>query len=317
MDGSQSLVRVKLPGCFTLRRVFCLEDPEFNRDWMTEAISEPESMELAAIWLILRLRANQTVDPGLAPPVWYPAQLLGYSTQTLTDRFNFLKQQAQRELPSMDQTFRMLECFVKAGQIRSHLTLKRTTKRKLAREASRKGPPAKQPRAGVAQSSHLRSEDSVDALMFEVRVRDFMSNAVKYASEASQISNSINMASQQAQAEQLALRILSSCTMRDTPPPGGEMPGPSASIFPSPMVSQGILPYDDSEGLNEEEARLASGRVMIVAGRQLDGTGSNNVEGQSDTVSLGTGCCVRRSKPVGPVPGAHGRAVGRRIGSCT
>ena len=54
VDGSESLVRVKLPGCFTPRRVFCLEDPEFNRDWMTEAISEPESMELAVIWHILR-----------------------------------------------------------------------------------------------------------------------------------------------------------------------------------------------------------------------------------------------------------------------
>ena len=116
VDGFQSLVRVKLPGCFTPRRVFCLEDPKFNRDWMTEAISEPESMELAAIWLILRLRANQTVDPGLPLPMWYPAQLLGYSTQNLTDRFDYLRQQAQRDLPSMDQTFQLLECFVKAGQ---------------------------------------------------------------------------------------------------------------------------------------------------------------------------------------------------------
>ena len=117
VEVSQSLVRVKLPGCFTPRRVFCLEDPKFNRDWMTEAISEPESMELAAILLILRIRAKQTVDPGLAPPAWYPAQLLGYSTQTLTDRFDFLRQQAQREPPSMDQSFRMLECYVKAGQV--------------------------------------------------------------------------------------------------------------------------------------------------------------------------------------------------------
>ena len=127
----------------------------------------------------------------------------------------------------------------------------------------------------------------MDTFMFVVAVRDFMSKAVEYASEASKISTSISLS--QAQAEQLALRILSSCTRRDTPPLGSEMPGPSASSFPSPMVSQGILPYDDSEGLNEEEARLAAGRVMIVAGRQPDGTGSNNVEGQSDTVSLGTG----------------------------
>ena len=84
---------------------------------MTKSISEPESMELATIWLILRLRANQTVDPGLAAPAWYPAQLLGYSNQTLTDRFDFLRQQALREPPSMDQPFRMLECYVKAGQV--------------------------------------------------------------------------------------------------------------------------------------------------------------------------------------------------------
>ena len=55
------------------------------------------------------------------------------------------------------------------------------------------------------------------------------------------------------------------------------------------MVSQGILPYNYSEGLNEEEARLAAGRVMIDAGRQPEGTGDNTAEGQSDTVSLGTG----------------------------
>ena len=79
---------------------------------------------------------------------------------------------------------------------------------------------------------------------------------------------------------------------RSPPLSGSDMPDPSASSFPSPMVSQGILPYDDSEGLNEEEARLAAGRVMIDAGRQPEGTGANTAEGQSgqsDTVSLGTG----------------------------
>ena len=63
--GSQSLVRAKLPGCFTASRVFFLEDPPFNREWMLDSISESESLELAAVWLILRLRANQSVDPGL------------------------------------------------------------------------------------------------------------------------------------------------------------------------------------------------------------------------------------------------------------
>ena len=58
----------------------------------------------------------------------------------------------------------------------------------------------------------------MDALMFEVRVRDLMSKALKYASEVSQISTSINIASQQAQAEQLALRIQSSCKERHTTP---------------------------------------------------------------------------------------------------
>ena len=70
------------------------------------------------------------------------------------------------------------------------------------------------------------------------------------------------------------------------------MPGPSASSFLSPMVSQGILSYDDSEGLNEEEARLAAGRVMIDAGRQPEARGANIAEGQIDTVSLGTGTVV-------------------------
>ena len=46
------------------------------------------------------------------------------------------------------------------------------------------------------------------------------------------------------------------------------------------MIFHGILPYNDSEG---------AGRVMIIAGRQPDGTGANTAEGQSDTVSLGTG----------------------------
>ena len=39
----------------------------------------------------------------------------------------------------------------------------------------------------------------------------------------------------------------------------------------------------------QEQARLTAGHVMIDAGRHLEGTGSNNVEGHSDTVSLGTG----------------------------
>ena len=90
----------------------------------------------------------------------------------------------------------------------------------------------------------------MDALMFEVAVRDFMSKAVEYASEASKISTSISLVSDQAQAEQLALRILSSCSRRDTQPPDSDIPGPSASSFSSPMVSQRILPYDVSEGLN-------------------------------------------------------------------
>ena len=70
------------------------------------------------------ITVNQTVDPGLAAPIWYPAQLLGYSNQTLTDRFDYLRQQALREPPSMDQHFMMLERYVKAGQVRSHLTQK-------------------------------------------------------------------------------------------------------------------------------------------------------------------------------------------------
>ena len=47
------------------------------------------------------------------------------------------------------------------------------------------------------------------------------------------------------------------------------------------MVSHRILPYDVSEGLNEEEARLSAGREMIDAGRQPEGTGANIAEGQS------------------------------------
>ena len=43
----------------------------------------------------------------------------------------------------------------------------------------------------------------MDTLMIEVAVRDFMSKAVIYASEASKISTSISLASAQAQAEQL------------------------------------------------------------------------------------------------------------------
>ena len=69
------------------------------------------------------------------------------------------------------------------------------------------------------------------------------SKALEYASEASQISTSINMNSQQAKAERLAFRILSSCTRRDTPPPGSER----------------IQPYDGQEGLNEEQVSLGTG----------------------------------------------------------
>ena len=100
----------------------------------------------------------------------------------------------------MDQTFQLFECFVKAGQVSQHLTLRRTAKRKLAREASQKGTSEKQPkRAGGAQSSQSqirKPEDNKDTLMFEVRLRYFMSKASEYASKASQISTSINMASQ-------------------------------------------------------------------------------------------------------------------------
>ena len=160
-------------------------------------------MELAAIWLILRLRANQSVDPGLAAPVWYPAQLLGYSSPTLQDRFDYLRQQALREAPSEDQPYRMLECYVKAGQVRSHLTQKRTSKRKLAREASRMGTPAKQQRTGGAETSpsqqrSLRPEESMDVLLFEIAVRDFMFKAELYASGTNKISTHVSLASAQA-----------------------------------------------------------------------------------------------------------------------
>ena len=89
------------------------------------------------------------------------------------------------------------------------------------------------------------------------------------------------MASQQAQAEDPVQLYQEGHT---TP-----KQFPSASSCPPPMISRGIRPYDDCEGLNDEQARLATGRVMIDAGRQPEGTGSNNVEGHSDTVSLGTG----------------------------
>ena len=123
--GSQTLVRAKLPGCFTAFRVFHLEDPPFNRDWMLDSLTEAESLELAAAWLILRLRANQSVDPGLTAPVWYPAQLLGFSTPTLTDRFDYLRMQALRAEPRGAPPYRMLDCFVSAGRVRSHQSLKK------------------------------------------------------------------------------------------------------------------------------------------------------------------------------------------------
>ena len=63
----------------------------------------------------------------------------------------------------------------------------------------------KQQRTGGAETSlsqqmSLRPEDTMDALMFEVAVRDFMSKAVLYASESSKISTSISLASAQAHA---------------------------------------------------------------------------------------------------------------------
>ena len=52
------------------------------------------------------------------------------------------------------------------------------------------------------------------------------------------------------------------------------------------MVSHRILPYDVSEGLNEEEAQLAAGREMIDAGRQPEGTGPTSQKGKVDKVIL-------------------------------
>ena len=286
-------MRAKLPGCATASRVFFLEDPPFNRDWMLDSISEAESLELAAVWLILRLRANQSVDPGLTAPVWYPAQLLGYSTPTLTDRFDYLRMQALRVEPRGAPPYRMLDCFVSAGRVRSHQSLKKTTKRKLAREVSRKGTPAKQTRNGGHESSppqqgRLRPEDSMDAVLFEIAIREFIFKAELYVSRASKISTHANLATSQAQAETLALQILSSCNRRDTEPPDSEIPEPSASSSSSPMVTtQPIKPFNKREGLNERQAKLAVEREMIRAGRQPEGTGATIPE--SDTVSLGTG----------------------------
>ena len=59
------------------------------------------------------------------------------------------------------------------------------------------------------------------------------------------------MAVQHAQTEKLVLRILTSCT-NETPPMGSEME---------------ILTYDSREGLNEEQAAIATGREMIVMSR--------------------------------------------------
>ena len=123
--GSQTLVRSKMPGCFTASKIFHLDDPPFNRDWMVDSLTEAESLELAAAWLILRLRANQTVDSGLTAPVWYPAQMLGFSTTTLTDRFDYLRMRALRAEPRGAPPYRMLDCFVDAGRVRSHQSQKK------------------------------------------------------------------------------------------------------------------------------------------------------------------------------------------------
>ena len=91
--------------------------------------------------------------------------------------------------------------------------------------------------AQSSQSQIRKPEESMVTIMFEVHIRDFKSKVMEYAIDASQISTSINMDFQQAQAEVLALRVQSSCTRRDTPPPDSERPGPSASSCPPPMIS--------------------------------------------------------------------------------
>ena len=41
VNGSRNLVRIRFPGCFTKRRVYCLQDPQLNLMWMTTAMTEP------------------------------------------------------------------------------------------------------------------------------------------------------------------------------------------------------------------------------------------------------------------------------------
>ena len=106
-----------------------------------------------------RLRANQSVDPALVLPSWYPAQLLGYSTQMLTARFDTLRHLPQRDPPSIDQPFQLLECFVKAAQVTEYLTAKRAAKRKWVSEDSGKGLQKSSHRElGVQHHHNLRSE---------------------------------------------------------------------------------------------------------------------------------------------------------------
>ena len=100
-------------------KVFHSYEMETFRKWRMHA--KKESMEMAGIWLTLMLRADQTVEPSLLPPLWYPITHLGYSNHILQASFDFLRHQALREPTGEVAPFQLLDCYVKATQITEYL----------------------------------------------------------------------------------------------------------------------------------------------------------------------------------------------------
>ena len=81
-------------------------------------------------------------------------------------------------------------------------------------DVTHKGPFKKQPRieGGQAPSlSHARAaEDSVDAIVFEMYVSEFMVKSGEYCQQRDKLSPSLALATQQAMAERIFFKVLTS-----------------------------------------------------------------------------------------------------------
>ena len=108
-----------------------------------------------------------------------------------------LRIRAPREPTGEEGPFQVHNWYVKAAKRKEYLATKLAAKRKRVREETHKGSSSNKPMLEGVQAPSLPqarvAEDSIDAIVFDIAVHEFMAKAGEYCQEVSKLSPSLGL----------------------------------------------------------------------------------------------------------------------------